>query len=142
MSKLVNLDDSQHAHDIHHGRIKLKTVVGGTDVVADAEEALSKQGQAHGIEDAQLLQDAFARLMIVLGLLLVRQLPSLDPDQANEGDAIHHEGDIGDDMIEIGKDVERLGTFKVVVAKILGTGQGLGLLDQKDKLNAGDEVEE
>ncbi len=61
VAELVDLDHTQHADDVHHGGVELQAVVGGAHMVADAEEALGHKGCPHGVEDAQLLQDAGLR---------------------------------------------------------------------------------
>ncbi len=40
MSQLEDLDEDQHHHDVHHGRVELKADVGGTDMEDHAEEPL------------------------------------------------------------------------------------------------------
>ena len=57
--------------DIHHGGVELEAVIGWTNMVANAKEALSTKSKTHGVEDAQLLQDALSRLVIVFRFLFV-----------------------------------------------------------------------
>ncbi len=40
VAKLVDLDDAEHADDVHHGGVELQAVVRRADVIADAEETL------------------------------------------------------------------------------------------------------
>ncbi len=58
MPELVDLDDAEHAHDVHHGGVELQAVVRRAHMVADTEEALGHQGRPHGVENAQLLQNS------------------------------------------------------------------------------------
>ncbi len=40
VSQLEDLDEDQHHHDVHHGRVELEADVGGTDMEDHTEEPL------------------------------------------------------------------------------------------------------
>ena len=135
MSGLVNLEQDQDGDCVHESRIELEIDMAWTDVITSAHDSFHNQSKAHCVIHAKVLWDSV--LPVVSGIfsdkLPVHQI--LPGYNEHEEKSEKHIAKVGEDVVEIAKDSQRMSTEKVVVAEILVSG-GIGhILISEHELN-------
>lgn len=118
MSVLEDLDESQDHHQVHHGGVKLKTHIGGTEVEDGAEDALEHHADTKSVEDAELLKNPSLGVMILVCLVFIWQDPRLEEDNPNEHQTIDDVSSIADGVIEVREGTIGHGASMVVIAPV------------------------
>ena len=62
--KLVQFDEDQNEHHIHHRGVKLEADVAGAVVEDGTEDALQHHAEAHAVKQALLLEDSLLSQMV------------------------------------------------------------------------------
>ena len=127
MSTLVELDGGYDADHVHEARVELKVVVGRTDVIGGAQDALHDETDAHGVEEAKVLRHSVAahEMRILFAQISVRIGALLD----NKKDI----ADVAEDVVESGEGSRFDHAEKVEVARILIARLGQLLVSQIEK---------
>ena len=99
--ELVDLDEDEDHHDVHHCGIKLQADVARADMEDGTEDSLHDHADPHGVEQAVLLGKSNPPKMICFCSVFFRKKQGFQPDQYNEDHAIDDVPNVAYDMVKV-----------------------------------------